>query len=118
MLHVQKVIDTEDEDSEFLGIPSSDFKEGIGMIPHEKKKRLYAAPDYAMVVTDTSLPILLRDLESFFANGGAYYEFFRMELETDKLVVVIFLDDSLLDALAEIQRMKARMDELNCRTEF
>ena len=62
MLHVQKIIDTEDEDKEFLGTPSSNYKEGIGMIPHNKKKRLYTAPDYALVVTDATLPILLRDL--------------------------------------------------------
>jgi len=34
MLHVQKVLESDEEDKEFLGIPSADYKEGSGMIPH------------------------------------------------------------------------------------
>jgi hypothetical protein len=41
MLHLQKVLESDEEDKEFLGIPSVDFKEGAGMIPHNQKKRLY-----------------------------------------------------------------------------
>jgi hypothetical protein len=88
------------------------------MIPHNQKKRLYKTPDFAMIVSETALTILLRDLESLLKMGGAYYEVFPMELEKGKLVVVLFLDDSLLDVLAEITRLKTRMDELDCRVDF
>jgi hypothetical protein len=71
-----------------------------------------------MIVQETALPILLRDLESLLKMGGVYYEVFPMELDKGKLVVVLFLDDSLLDVLAEITRLKTRMDELDCRVEF
>jgi len=71
-----------------------------------------------MIVPETALPILLRDLESLFKMGGVYYEVFPKELDKGKLIVVLFLDDSLLDVLAEITRLKTRMDELDCRVEF
>jgi hypothetical protein len=67
------------------------------------RKRLYKVPDMALVVTKKTLPILERDLESMVNKGGVYYEVFDManEEKSGKQVVVIFVDDSMLDLLAE-----------------
>lgn len=84
------------------------------------RKRLYKVPDIALIVTESTFPILKRDLESMVIKGGVYYEVFDMANETKskKQVVVIFVDDSMLDLLAEQLKMKARLTEYDCRLEF
>ena len=56
-----------------------------------------------MVVTKRTLKILERDLESMVNKGGVYYEVFEKanEKSSQKMVVVVFVDDSMLDLLAE-----------------
>ena len=75
MLHLQKQLDTDEEDnSEFTGpVPE---KLPVGGVPKEMKKRLYKVPDMALVVTKRTFPILERDLESMVNKGGVYYEVF------------------------------------------
>ncbi len=119
MLHLQKQLDTDEEDnSDFTGpIPE---KLSVGGIPKEMKKRLYKVPDMALVVTKRTFPILERDLESLVNKGGVYYEVFDMvnEEKSQKQVVVIFVDDSMLDFMAESVKMKARLADYDCRIEF
>jgi hypothetical protein len=119
MLHLQKVLDTDEEDGEeFLGPTLEKVPEGS--IPKNLKKRLYKVPDLALVVTKRTFPILQRDLESMVNKGGVYYEVFDManEEKSQKQVVVIFVDDSMLDFMAEAVKMKARLSDFDCRIEF
>lgn len=91
-----------------------------GSIPKIHKKRFYKQPDLALVVTKKTFSILKRDLESLISKGGVYYEVFDManQEKSEKQVVVIFIDDSMLDLMAETMKMKSRLAEYDCRIEF
>ena len=80
MLHLQKTIDTDEEDGQnFKGtIPEKDFQYSV---PAVSKKRLYKMPDLALVVTKRTFSTLQRDLESMVDKGGVYYEVFDMQNE-------------------------------------
>jgi hypothetical protein len=84
------------------------------------RKRLYKVPDMAFVVTEQTQEIFERDLESMVNKGGVYYEVFDManEEKSKKKVVVLFVDDSMLDFMAEQIRMKTRLADYDCRVEF
>jgi hypothetical protein len=83
-------------------------------------KRLYEAPDIALVVKKTGLQTLMKDLKSLIEVGGFYYEVFDLKhpRDKDKQVVVLFFDDSLIDLTAEMVKLQARTCEYNCRVEF
>jgi len=80
MLHLQKVIDTDEEDGGDFLVPVTD-KQIEGSIPAKEKRRLFKSPDLALVVTKRTFPILQRDLESMINKGGVYYEVFDMANE-------------------------------------
>ena len=122
MLHLQKIDDSDEEEigiTIFKGKIPSNLE--LGMIPEAKlRKRLYKYPDLALVVNKKALHILKSDMESLVDKGGVYYEVFDRLLDRKKetCVVVLFFDDSILDLLAETQKLKARMIDYDCRVEF
>jgi len=50
-----------------------------GNIPISERKRLYEAPDYALVTTKSGIKTLEKDLTSLVERGGFYYEVFEMQ---------------------------------------
>ena len=110
-----------------------------------ERHRLYESPDYALVTTKAGLKTLEKDMESLVDKGGFYYEVFEMQktvgfslmkkmkekcgcrgslkdIEKEegeqKLAVVLFADDSILDLTAEVVRLQARLNDFDCRTAF
>jgi hypothetical protein len=50
-----------------------------GAITFGERKRLYEAPDYALVTTKAAFKILEKDMASLVDKGGFYYEVFDMQ---------------------------------------
>jgi len=69
-------------------------------------------PDYAFVTTAESINILLFELESLLIQGGVYIsvhnyiqnedDWTRQFRGNDKMIMVLYFDDSVLDLMAEI----------------
>ena len=84
------------------------------------KQRLafFRDPDYTFVTTNDMLPILKMELDSLLRDGGVYFSVFETNSDTDRRVVVLYFDDSLIDMMAEIQGVKARLSNYPVLTEF
>ena len=79
MLHLQKVVDTDEEEQQNLQDETINKSFTYqGNIPISERKRLYEAPDYALVTTKSGIKTLEKDLTSLVEKGGFYYEVFEM----------------------------------------
>ena len=78
MLHLQKVVDTDDEEDYKLHPETTKRAVFSGSIPVGERNRLYEAPDCALVTTKAAFKTLEKDMKSLVDKGGFYYEVFDM----------------------------------------
>ena len=58
------------------------------------------------------------EMDSLIRRGGVYFSVFDREGDENKLSVVLYFEDSVLDLMAEMMKMPVRMSEYNVNAEF
>ena len=57
-------------------------------------------------------------LEPLMKSGGIYYSTYDRDGVADQTIVVIYVDDTLLDVMAELIKVKCRLSNHKCMLEF
>ena len=83
-----------------------------------QKKALYNDGDWCFLVTKETWPILRMEMDDLIRRGGVYFSLFKKENDDNKIAVVIYIEDSVLDLMAEIMKIKCRMSNYNVMMEF
>ena len=95
-----------------------------------RKQRLahYKTPDYCLVTRADTLALLRLELDSLVSRGGVFYSIFdqvenpedfdKTERTTDKMMVVLYFDDSVIDLMGEILSVECRMSKYDCQLPF
>ena len=79
---------------------------------------MYEDGDWCFVVTKETWPILRMEMDSLLRRGGVYFSIFDREGNDNKLSIVVYFEDSVLDLMAEISQVKCRMMNYNVYEEF
>ena len=81
---------------------------------------MWEAPDMAMVVDKGQRHIVDKELHSLWERGSFYYEVYdSLSPKTPNAVIfILFFDDAIIDAAAEVYKIKGRMKEYDCITDF
>lgn len=78
-------------------------------LSHLEKVAFYDESDYCFVCSREMFPILRTEMDSLLREGNVYYMKVDKMDDPDTVMVVLTFDDSLVDLLAEIQGIKARL---------
>jgi len=57
-------------------------------------------------------------LEPLLKSGGIFYSTYDRDFCEDETIIVVYVDDTLLDVMAELLRVKCRMSEYKVQMEF
>ena len=85
-----------------------------------KKQKLafYNDPDYCFIVQKEYMSTMREALEPLMKSGGIYYSTYDRDGMADQTIVVIYVDDTLLDVMAELIKVKCRLSNYKCMLEF
>ena len=78
-------------------------------LAHLEKVAYYDEADYCFVCSKEMWPILRTEMDSLLREGNVYYMKVDKLDDPETVIVVLTFDDSLVDLLAEIQGIKARL---------
>jgi len=84
----------------------------------KQKIAFYNDPDYCFIVQKAYMNTMREALEPLMKSGGIYYSTYPCDSNPDELIVVIYVDDTLLDVMAELLRVKCRVSSHKCMLEF
>lgn len=89
-------------------------------VPPSHQKRLYLQPDYALVFDKDSRKAVMQELKSLRDLKGCYYEFLSRanDQDDDRLVVVFYFEDSLINAKAEQLKILTQLKNYDCQVPF
>ena len=74
----------------------------------------------AMVVDKDQKDIVVEDLKSLWARKSFYFEVYDSlsPKAPNSVIFILFFDDAIIDAAAEVYKIKGRMKEYDCITDF
>ena len=78
----------------------------------------YSDPDYCFVVDTQYLNVMREALDPLLKNGGIYYTTHEQQSNKDRTIIVVYVDDILLDVMAELLKVKCRVSAHKCLLEF
>lgn len=97
-------------------------------LTRKQKLAHYKTPDYCIVTRADTLAVLRVELDSLVSRGGVYYSIFdkieapedfeKMERDDDVMIIVLYFDDSVIDLMAEILGVEARISKSDCNMAF
>ena len=95
-----------------------------------KKQKLahYKTPDYCLVTRADTMKVLRMELDSLVSRGGVYYSIFdkvscpedfdKVSKDADKVIFVLYFDDSVIDLMGEILNVQTRLSKYDCQQPF
>ena len=84
----------------------------------KQKIAFYNDPDYCFVVQKDYMSTMREALEPLLKSGGIYYSVYDRKDREEELIVVVYVDDTLLDVMGEILKIKCRVSSHKCLQEF
>jgi len=84
----------------------------------KQKKALYNDADWAFIVTKETWPIMRLGLDSLVRKGGVYYSVYERSSNPFQLIIVLYLEDNILDLMAECLKIKCRMTSFDVIADF
>ncbi len=84
----------------------------------KQKIAFYNDPDYCFVVEKKYMSTMREALDPMMKSGGIYYASYVRKNNEDELIVVIYVDDILLDVMAELLKVKCRMSNHKIMMDF
>ena len=83
-----------------------------------RKRVLMKHADYCFVTRTDTLGIFTKEIDPLVRKGGVYYDVFDKEGDGNKKIVVVYFEDEVIDFMAEILQVKARLNEFDCLVPF
>ncbi len=84
----------------------------------KQKIAFYNDPDYCFVVQKEYMSTMREALDPMMKSGGIYYSYYDRKDNEEELIVVIYVDDILLDVMAELLKVKCRMSNHKILMDF
>jgi len=85
----------------------------------KQKQAFYNDPDYCFIVQKAYMNTMREALEPLLKSGGIYYSSYdKDDSNNEELVVVIYVDDTLLDVMAELLKVRCRLSAHKLMVEF
>ena len=80
----------------------------------KQKIAFYQDPDYCFIVEKSYMSTMREVLEPLLKSGGIYYSYHQCTKDEDSIILVTYVDDTLLDVMGEILKVKCRMSNHRC----
>ena len=84
----------------------------------KQKIAFYNDPDYCFIVRKDYMRTMREYMDPLLKAGGIYYSYYDRDGQEDQCIMVVYVDDTLLDVMGEILKMKCRMSDYKCMVEF
>ena len=97
-------------------------------LTRKQKLAHYETPDYCFVARADTVSVLRLELDSLVRRGGVFYSIFpkvstpedftKEDRGTDKMMVVLYFDDAVIDMMGEILKVDCRISQFDCSAKF